>query len=79
MISTVREHSTMELIQKVGGVIKVGFTVDQALDSIASEIKQNMGEMAQGFYTGFCVDESLANSLRLSIWMFNENPGAALQ
>lgn len=79
VVSTAGEHSGMKLIKKVAGAVTVGVTVDQALDSIASNIKHNKSEMTHDFYTGFCIDESLANSLRLSIWMFNENPGEALQ
>ena len=67
--STGDERYSIDFIQSVIGTLKSGFSVDEAVDLLAATIDETMERPEKEIHSGYCLDTSLGNKIRLSVWL----------
>ena len=68
--STGKENYGMDLIGSISTTLNSGFTVDEAVELMASPPHKKTEGPTKQIYSGYCLDASLENKIRLSLWMF---------
>lgn len=70
MASFSKDRLSIELMVEVNELFGSGFSVDDALGTIAGELKGESYQKPGNAYSGFSIDNSLGERLRLSLWLF---------
>jgi hypothetical protein len=71
--STGKERYGIEFVQEIATTLGSGFSVNEAMDLLASSINPCMTQPRKQTYSGYCLDSELGSSIRLSLWFFIQN------
>ncbi|MDQ6966988.1 MAG: hypothetical protein Q9M23_08700 [Mariprofundaceae bacterium] len=69
-VSTSEERHTLDLLDDVSMQFACGFSMNEALDLIASSINDDISQPGKQTHAGYCVDPALDGKVRLSLWFF---------
>ncbi|SLM28794.1 hypothetical protein MTBBW1_1560003 [Desulfamplus magnetovallimortis] len=72
VVSTGNERYELELISEVSEILDSGFSPEEAIGLIASEIDSEYPMPEKEVYSGYCLVPELKDQLRVSLWMFNK-------
>lgn len=68
--STGKERYNLDFIGDILATLKSGFSTSEALGLIASSLCETVEKPFKQFDSGFCLDTSLENKIRVSLWLF---------
>lgn len=68
--STGHERYKVAFVQEVSQTLQSGFSVDEALRLLASEMGSSIISPRKTTYSGYCVAPELGTRIRLSLWCF---------
>lgn len=68
--STGRERYNLDFIGDVLSTLKSGFSTSEAIELMASSVGETAEVPSKPISSGFCLDASLGNKIRVSLWLF---------
>ena len=79
VVSTDAEGLDVESVSDMLSVVGAGFSVDEVLGVIASDVEGGVSQTEKTVHFGFCLDPALGRMRRLSLWLVLPLPDDSVQ
>lgn len=79
IVSTGDKRYGVGFMESIINKLNSGFSVDEAVGLLSTYINETMGRPEKDIYSGFCLDTSLGNKIRMSIWLMGNNNDHVIQ
>jgi len=77
VLSTHTEDLRTSLVEQLGDIISFGLSPPEAINQIAADLSDDAQKPVVNAHAAFCVDSSLKNRFRISVWLFTPDHSSA--